>query len=766
MCVCVCVFDSWRGLFVCFVFFFLSFARQKKKVKTPKQAVTKAKVEKKVKKEDKDDDNDDVDDDDFQSSKKKEKAKKPAAASSASARKTKRKKGGDEEEDDGALDDDDDDDDDFDDDDDDFRSSSKKKKGGSSKKKKAPASSSAKKKSSTKSKKKQEEEEDGEEEAAAAEESSEDVPLGQLASGKKSSTSGKGEDEDVWEWWKEPPLPAGKKWRTLEHNGVIFPPEYERLPSQVKMLYDGKPLELNTEAEERAYHYARYLETTHVQKEAFRNNFFNEFKEVANKNRPAGAPKLEKMELCDFTPIKAYLDAEKERKKNRTKEEKQKEKEEKKALQDKYGWAVMDGHKQKVGNYMVEPPGLFLGRGAHPKTGTWKKRLTPEDVTINIGKGAKVPPSPMPGHKWGEIVHKDNVTWLAGWQESVQDNFKYVMLSASSRTKGQSDMAKFEKARKLKDIIDKIRKAYTKEFTSAEASERQRSVIIYLIDKLALRVGGEKDTKNQADTVGCCSLRVEHVQFRPPSTIVLDFLGKDSMRFYNEVEVLPAVYECLQKFAKGKKPGDQLFDSVNPSILNDHLKTFMDGLSAKVFRTYNASVTLQRELEGTPEDGTVEEKVAFYNRANKQVALLCNHKRTVPAKFADGLKKLDDEIASIKTEVEDLKAHRKLIKEGKKPLKREKDSEGEEKPAFPTDLERVDAHLEKLQERLHKKEIARTDKEDNAEVALGTSKINYNDPRITAAWCKKYDVPWQKVFSQSLRQKFPWAQMADADWTF
>ena len=36
---------------------------------------------------------------------------------------------------------------------------------------------------------------------------------------------------------------------------------------------------------------------------------------------------------------------------------------------------------------------------------------------------------------------------------------------------------------------------------------------------------------------------------------------------------------------------------VNPTKLNDYLKEAMDDLSAKVFRTYNASVTLQEELQ-------------------------------------------------------------------------------------------------------------------------------------------------------------------------
>jgi len=45
----------------------------------------------------------------------------------------------------------------------------------------------------------------------------------------------------------------------------------------------------------------------------------------------------------------------------------------------------------------------------------------------------------------------------------------------------------------------------------------------------------------------------------------------------------------------------------------------------KVFRTYNASITLQKQLKATPVDGTIEEKMLAYQRANRQVAILCNH---------------------------------------------------------------------------------------------------------------------------------------------
>jgi hypothetical protein len=41
-----------------------------------------------------------------------------------------------------------------------------------------------------------------------------------------------------------------------------------------------------------------------------------------------------------------------------------------------------------------------------------------------------------------------------------------------------------------------------------------------------------------------------------------------------------------------KRPGDELFDQLDTSILNNHLKELMPNLTAKVFRTFNASFTL------------------------------------------------------------------------------------------------------------------------------------------------------------------------------
>lgn len=52
----------------------------------------------------------------------------------------------------------------------------------------------------------------------------------------------------------------------------------------------------------------------------------------------------------------------------------------------------------------------------------------------------------------------------------------------------------------------------------------------------------------------------------------------------------------------------------------------MEGLTAKVFRTYNASMTLQEQLNKlTESEDNVNAKVLSYNRANRAVAILCNH---------------------------------------------------------------------------------------------------------------------------------------------
>ncbi|KAF7628202.1 topoisomerase I [Aspergillus flavus] len=660
---------------------------------------------------------------------------------------------------------------------------------------------------------------------------------------KEESEEAEEAEEEEYRWWEDPTKGDGTiKWTTLEHNGVVFPPPYEPLPKDVKMKYDGVPVNLHPDAEEVAGFFGSMLNATqHVENPTFQKNFFMDFKDILKKTGGATDSKGNKVDIkdfskCDFQPIFAYYDMKRLEKKNLPPAEKKRLKAEKDAEEAPYMYCMWDGRKQKVGNFRVEPPSLFRGRGEHPKTGRVKSRVQPEQITINIGKDAPVPPPPE-GHRWKEVKHDQEGTWLAMWQENINGNYKYVMLAANSDVKGQSDYKKFEKARELKKHIDKIRKDYKKNMKNELMVERQKATAVYLIDQFALRAGNEKG-EDEAETVGCCSLKYENVTLKPPNKVVFDFLGKDSIRFYDEVEVDAQVFKNLKIFKKSpKKEGDEIFDRLTTSALNKHLSNYMQGLTAKVFRTYNASHTMSTLLKDMKATGTIAEKVKAYNDANRQVAILCNHKRTVTASHANQMEKMGERIKGLRyqrwrlkqqmldlepnlkkkkgakffemdedIDMEWIKEHQaflleeqrqkiqkkfdkdneKLAAEGEKEMKAKelenrlevvKDMEKkfnkenktgkvEAEGKGPT-VEKLENAIQKLEQRIETMELQAQDKEDNKEVALGTSKINYIDPRLTVVFSKKFNVPIEKFFSKSLREKFEWAiKSVEQDWEF
>lgn len=328
---------------------------------------------------------------------------------------------------------------------------------------------------------------------------------------KKGGKGGKKEDDtEVWKWWEEDDSnhkkDDGTKWYFLEHKGPLFAPLYDPLPDSVRFYYDGKAMKLSEPTEEIATFYGRMLDHDYTTKEVFNKNFFKDWRKTMTEKEKE---KIRDLSKCDFTEIDTYYKKLSEERKGRSKEEKKEEKVKNEEIAKNYGVCIIDGHKEKIGNFRIEPPGLFRGRGEHPKQGMVKRRVLPEDVIINCSKDSRIP-KPPDGHKWKEVRHDNTVTWLASWTENVQNQTKYVMLNPSSKLKGEKDMQKYEKARQLKTRIDKIRADYVTDFKSKEMRIRQRAVALYFIDKLALRAGNEKD-EDQADTVGCCSLRVEHI---------------------------------------------------------------------------------------------------------------------------------------------------------------------------------------------------------------------------------------------------------------
>ncbi|XP_058062940.1 DNA topoisomerase I, mitochondrial [Anopheles bellator] len=562
------------------------------------------------------------------------------------------------------------------------------------------------------------------------------------------------EEQEVWKWWEEEKREDGGKWTFLEHKGPVFAPPYDPLPENVKFEYDGREMKLSVNAEEVAGFYARMLDHDYTSKAAFNDNFFKDWRRTMTESERARITDLSK---CNFRSMAAYFAQLAEQNRNRTKEQKVALKEENEKLMKEYGVCMIDGHKEKIGNFKIEPPGLFRGRGEHPKMGLVKRRVMPEDVTINCSEDSKIPVAPA-GHRWKEVRHDNAVSWLASWTENVQGQVKYIMLNPSSKLKGEKDWQKYETARQLLKHIDRIRATYHEEWKSKEMRIRQRAVAMYFIDKLALRAGNEKDD-DQADTVGCCSLRVEHIElckerYGKENVVVFDFLGKDSIRYYNEVEVEKRVFKNLELFKENKRTGDDLFDRLTTTLLNEYLKSLMIGLTAKVFRTFNASFTLQKQLEQlTDPKSSVPEKLLSYNRANRAVAILCNHQRAVPKTHEKSMGNLKEKI----------RVKREQVEQCQKELKDLKKSNVRDAGA----MDKKTKQLERLNEQLKKLELQETDRDENKTIALGTSKLNYLDPRISVAWCKKFGVPIEKIFNKTQRDKFRWAiDMADETYVF
>jgi len=554
-------------------------------------------------------------------------------------------------------------------------------------------------------------------------------------------------------WWEGIEKKDSNRWKTMQHNGVYFPPEYEPLPANVQVLYKKKPVKLDAvstanpfgvTAEEAAVFFAMKMEQDDrlaekdpdrkkvIDDKKFTENFWQDWRKILGSGHV-----IQNFKDVDFKPLQRYLvqrsDQKKSAKKGLSKEEKANEKEEKEEIKNLYGYAVVDEVKIPLGNYMVQPPGLYIGHGEHPKRGKIKGRIRPQDVVLNISK-KNVPKCFIHGQpcKWGDVVEDHDVTWIASYRHPITEEMTYVWLKReASEWVCASDMDKFDKARKLGANISKIRKQYMKDLNSSKSEIRQLATAVYLLDVLAIRPGTEKDEAKEAGTLGLTTLKCTNISFGKDSHITIDFVGKSSIKFEKTFKVEKIVYENLQKLCKGKGKSSEIFPNVDATTLNDYLKTLLPDLTAKVFRTYKASSILQKELaENIPdEDVPTHEKKLIYDRVNIEVAKALNHKKM--GKSSDRVEKLQAKI--------------KEYKEKKKNSNTDKQKAAAQKS--------IDLNKAKLEEAEYN-------------ISTSTSKVNYLDPRITVAWCKSGEVPIEKIYNKTQLTKFVWAMETESDWKF
>ncbi|HWP78421.1 MAG TPA: DNA topoisomerase I [Candidatus Nitrosotenuis sp.] len=514
------------------------------------------------------------------------------------------------------------------------------------------------------------------------------------------------------------------KWKTLEHNGIIFPPDFESKGISIKIK--GQPVKLNLLQEEMVYQWAKKKDTPYVQDAVFQKNFVADFAATFN-----GKYKGLTISDIDFSDAFKLVDKEKDAKLLMTKEEKkalaQKRKELREKMKSIYGKAILDGHEVEVANYMAEPPGIFIGRGDHPMRGKWKPKITQKDVTLNLGENAKVPPG-----DWGKIVHDHDSMWLACWTDALSEKIKYVWLADTASLKQERDQAKYDKAAKLGKEIKKVEEKIIAAMKDRDPKVAKIATVCYLIYRTSMRVGDEKDP-DEADTVGATTLRKEHVKLDDEG-IHFDFLGKDSVRW---VETIPAqgndtmLYENLKKLVSNKKPSDEIFDGITSRHVNAFLSSIVKGLTAKVFRTYLATTEVKRYLSEKLDvkNKSENEKLYIAKMANLQAAIMCNHKRTIPKNFEATLEKKRETLKKLKDIVP-----------------------------------KTDKQKAKLKEREEKLKLAIDLQEKTRDYNLGTSLRNYIDPRVFKAWANEVKADWEKLYTASLQRKFLWVKNVDVKW--
>ena len=94
------------------------------------------------------------------------------------------------------------------------------------------------------------------------------------------------------------------KWKTLEHNGILFPPEYEYKKLEIKIK--NKKIKLNELQEEMAWAWAAKRNTPYIEDKIFIENFLNDFKKILPKEQFGGVD-IKDIDFSEIIRFKVYF---------------------------------------------------------------------------------------------------------------------------------------------------------------------------------------------------------------------------------------------------------------------------------------------------------------------------------------------------------------------------------------------------------------------------------------------------------------------------
>ena len=617
-----------------------------------------------------------------------------------------------------------------------------------------------------------------------------------------------------------PSAEVKKRWHTLQHNGVMFPPEYE--PHGVKPLYDGRPVDLTPEQEEAATFFAVMLDTDYAGKPVFVKNFWEDFRALLG-----GDHAIQEFDRIDFGPIHEWHQAEKQKSKALSKEEKKEIRLRKQEAEEKYKTALVDGQPEQVGigtsSRAAAPEAVRLGwqlsRGAPgsvPRTRRASEDGAHQEAHLPAGHhdqhrsrradpGAPIsrtvlegrPPRrrrDLAGLLEGSHIAEGLQVRVPGGEQHLQERERHGQVREGQEAEGAHRPHPREVSGRL-DVGG-----------SAEEADGHGAVL----HRPPGAEGGPREGRGRGGhgrllhaqgplprtrpRGGGDSLQVENVECIQPNRIRFDFLGKDSIRYENTVKVDEQVYNNVAGFCTCRRNGTRkgtdgrLSDDHPGSVCRKaagrpavrpvrragpeqgaegadgralcqgvpHVQRVHHAAAAARGRTRRTAsgraqaVRLRRGQQAGPRTRSARRDPGL---PCAQVAILCNHQRAVPKTHDNQIERLTEKVSQLEQEIRE-------IDDAIGDLKGAASSRDQKQLAvLQKRREKKAAQRERVQVQMQNKESLKT-------VALGTSKINYLDPRISVAWCKRHEMPIEKIYTNTLLQKFGWAMTVTSDFRF
>ena len=413
----------------------------------------------------------------------------------------------------------------------------------------------------------------------------------------------------------------------LVHNGIIIAPKPPRY--HLVLTIRDNPIALTALHEEMALAWARKQGTPYVEDRVFVANFMTDFSAALDISPPLTVNEV------GFEPALRIIQAERAAKAALTKEERKAaaavRKVKREELKERYGYAIVDGERVELGNYITEPSGIFMGRGQHPLRGRWKEGAAQGDVTLNLS-----PDADHPEGAWKEIVWQSDSLWVARWKDKLSGKMKYVWLSDTAPIKQEREAQKFDQGTILGQNLEQVRAQIRQDLASPDLKIKNVATACYLIDHLCLRVGDEKDP-DEADTIGATTLRPEHIKLHQDGSVEFKFLGKDSVLWHKKLVLPEIVRDNLEALIENARPSDnngngnhptrdlpQLFPDISSRNVNNYLSEILPGLSAKVFRTHHGMWKFHDRTHPKHEPGNRYQHAIrdYYVRLDEQIGTL------------------------------------------------------------------------------------------------------------------------------------------------